>query len=184
MGKGNDHRKWIDTQGLSLKQEQKIINEQFLSTVLNGVKELVNGQMDVLSKKQEEYFTSFTERNKNLMKNNIAVGSSANVIIDEVETANKKLCNQVEIVDKNDLEMKANAEEARATLIDVLDTSKRQQILIDNNINKANGRMTELSLQSDTVGDVCQTMQAEKDNVIESVTKIQEEEKKLVDEAT
>jgi len=191
---GNTHMESIGTQGSMLsaqrdfiakaKEEQQTMKDQFLTAVFDGVKELVDGQMDILAKKQEEHLTSFNDGNKNLLENNDAIGLSADSIIKEVKTANHTLLDHVEQVDKNDLEMKANAEDAKAAFIDVENTAKRQQESIETHVNNANGHMTELSKQDEEVGDVCESMQAEKDVVIEHVTKMVKDEKNAVAQLT
>jgi len=191
---GSAHMENIGTQGSMLsaqrdfiakaKEEQQTMKDQFLTALFDGMKELVDGQMDILAKKQDEHLTSFNDDNKNLLENNDAIGLSADGIIKEVKTANHSLLDHVEQVDKNNSEMKANAEDAKAAFIDVENTAKRQQESIETHVNNANGHMTELSKQDEEVGDVCESMQAEKDVVIEHVTKIVEDEKNVVVQLT
>jgi len=187
---GNAHLNDIKTQKSMLsnqrdsmvkaKKEQKRMKEEFLATVLNGVTSLVNEQMNLLSKKQEEHLQSFENNNHGLVEKNCVIGLSADSILDEVKGVNQTLVEHVEQADKNDSDMKAIAEDATAAFIGIQATSKQQQNTITTYASKANVRMSELSAQDETVGHISNKMQIERDAVVERVDKMIQDEKSEV----
>jgi len=163
------------------KKEQNHMKEAFLSTVLNGVTNLVNEQMSLLSKKQVEHLKSFEYNNQGIAEKNSVIGSSADKILGEVKVVNQTLLEHVEQADKNDSYMKVIAEGASAAFIDIGATSKQQQNSITTHVSKANVRMTELSAQDETVGSISNNMQIERDDVVERVHKMIQDEKNEVE---
>merc|ERR1719512_47217 len=92
------------------KDEQLVMKEQFLATVLDGVKDLVHKQMDLYSNKQQEHLSEFKEGTERILGKNTVIGSSAGTIIKEVSSVNQSLSNHAEEADNNDKEMKVIAE--------------------------------------------------------------------------
>jgi len=191
---GSEHVNTIDTQKtmltshhgsiLKAKDEQLAMKEQFLATVLDGVKDLVNKQMDLYSNKHQEHLSEFKEGTERILGKNTVIGSSADSIIKEVSQVNQSLTNHAEEADNNDMEMKVVAEGAKVAFVDVCDSSKSQQLSIETYTNQSNRHMNDLSTQSETVGDICETMHTKKDVVVECVNKMIQDEKNSVSELT
>jgi len=191
---GCQHLKTIDMQKTMLtsqhdvivmaKDEQLTMKQQFLATVLDGVKDLVNKQMDLYSNRQIEYLSEFKEGTERILEKNDVIGSSASTIIKEVTTANESLFKHAGEADDNDKEMKVIAEGAKVAFVDVCDSSKSQQLIIDTYTNQSNRHMNDLTAQHEAVGDICDKMHTKKDVVVESVNKMIEDEKNCVTELT
>lgn len=179
LGNINTQKSMLTSQCESIakaSEEQLVMKEQFLATVLDGVRDLVNKQMNLLSDKQQEHLTNFKDGTEGILEKNTVIGSSADKIVQEVGAVNQSLSNHAEIANENDSEMKMIAEGAKAAFVDVCDTSKRQQGTIKTYTSQGNRHMRELSSQDEKVGDICQMMYTEKDVVIKCVdTMIQEE---------
>jgi len=166
---------------IKAKKEQKIMEDEFLATVLNGVTSLVNEQMGLLSKKQTEYLKSFEKSNQTLVEKNNVICTSADNILDEVKGANQTISENIEHAAKNDSSMKAIAEDAHASFVSIHDTSKQQHNTITTNVSKANTRMTELSVQDESVANTSNKMQIERDVIVERARKIMQDEKNEVE---
>jgi len=162
------------------KKDQKIMEDEFLATVLNGVTSLVNEQMGLLSKKQTEHLQSFEQSNQTLVEKNNVICTSADNILDEIKGANQTISEHIEHAAKNDSSMKAIAEDAHASFVSIQDTSKQQQNAITTYVSKANTRMTELSTQDESVANISNTMQIERDSTVERVRKMMQDEKNEV----
>jgi len=161
---------------IKAKKEQKVMTDEFLATVLNGVTSLVNAQMELLEKKQTEHLNSFEKNNQVIIEKNSVIGTSADRILGEVKSVNQTILEHVEQVDKNNLDMRAIAEDAKATFVDIQDTSKQQQDTITSHTSKANTRMTELSSQDESVGNISNEMQIERDVVVGQAHKMMQDE--------
>jgi len=187
---GNGHLETINMQKsmLSLqhdsivkaREEQQVMKNQFLATVLDGVRNLVNKQMDLISDKQQEHLTTFKEGTESILEQNTAIGSCADNIIKKVNVVNQSLSMHIEEVDRNDSDMKLIAEGAKVAFIDVCDTSKRQQGTIKTYTSQGNRHMHDLSTQAEMVSSVCEAIHKEKDIVVTSLNKLAEEEKRGV----
>ena len=187
---GNGHLNTINVQKSMLstqhdsivkaREEQQVMKEQFLATVLDGVRNLVNKQMDLLSDKQQEHLTSFKDGTESILEKNAAIGSCADNIINEVNVVNQALSKHAEEADKNDSDMQLIAEGAKAAFIDVCETSKRQQGTIHTYTSQGNRHIHDLSTQDETVGSVCESMHKEKDVVVACLNTLVDEEKKGV----
>lgn len=191
---GSQHLSSIDTQKSMLtshresivkaSQEQVLLKEQFLVTVLDGVRDLVNKQMNLFSDKQQEHLSNFKDGTEDILEKNSVIGSSADRLVQEVCTVNQSLSNHAEIANKNDYEMKTVAEAAKAAFVNVCDTSKSQQGTIKTYTGQGHRHMKELSSQDEKVGDICEMMHVEKDNVIKSVDTMTQEEMANVSKLT
>jgi len=191
---GSQHLSTIDTQKTMLtshhdsiakaKDEQLIMKEQFLATVLDGVKDLVHKQMDLYSNKQQEHLSEIKEGTERILGKNTVIGSSADTMIKEVSLVNQSLSNHVEEAGNNDRVMKVIAEGAKVAFVDVCDSSKSQQLIIETYTNQSNRHMNDLSTQNEVVGDICETMHTKKDIVVDSVNKMIQDEKNSVSELT
>jgi len=93
---------------------------------------------------------------------------------------NRSLSSHAEEAKNNDVAMRLIAEGARAAFDDVSETSKRQQGTIMTYTSQGKQYMNELSTQDEAVRDICETMQTEKDIVVECVNMLVEEEKNSV----
>merc|ERR1711935_465953 len=118
--------------------------------------------MDLYSNKHQEHLSEFKEGTERILGKNTVIGSSADSIIKEVSQVNQSLTNHAEEADNNDMEMKVVAEGANVAFVDVCDSSKSQQLSIETYTNQSNRHMNDLSTQSETVGDICETMHTKK----------------------
>jgi len=193
-GEGSAHVNTINTQNsmltsqrdtiINAREEQLVMKEQFLSSVLNGVRDLVNEQMNLFSNKQQEHLTTFEDGTESILEKNGVIGSSADHIIRELKEVNQSLSSHAEEAETNDLEMKSVAEGAKMAFDDVRNTSKRQQGIIKTCTDNGNLYMGDLSTQDDTVGVICETIQTVKNVVVEEVSLLVQDEKKSVSQLT
>lgn len=118
--------------------KQKHLKQQCVQQVLNGVNNLVNEQMNIMSTKGEKNLALVQERNHSIKTSIDKAESSGRNILSEIKASNKDIHEHSNECLLNDEKMKTNTKLTKATLADLDKLWNQQRQFVDNFVTQTN----------------------------------------------
>ncbi len=147
------------------KVEQKRCEKTMMKNVLQGVSDLVSGQVNYMSAEREDRLTQVEKQHHALNSVTNNVNSSARNILKEVDAKNVFVLRQSEVVKQNNESMIMNSKMTSAALSDLDKLWNRQKQFVDRFVAKTNEKAEMLAEHEVAAATACSNLERDCSNV-------------------
>jgi hypothetical protein len=123
------------------QQRNKEFCDQFMSNVMGGVQDLIQNQMEVITKQSKEDYDSFVSGNEEMVRVHTGVHASSQNILSTIASTNQHLQTNFQVVRENESKASTVLQQTNTVFDDIRDSCANHQSLVKKNAQAVDGML-------------------------------------------